>query len=669
VREPGRTIWLSPEPFPAPPGDVVAVLDPAWSPRAAEPDAAATIAVRDAVGRVLETTDLIAVSSDLLDDWAEAAGIVETMTIGRTSFWFGVRLRHWLWLQERVLWALVLRDLVREHAPACIGVRSGVDPALEDVARLLAAAEGLGLAVEPQPDPETWPGAVQPAVHASSEPGPAEPGVSATGPSGAGAPAAVPARRPLHVRLYHRVRRALGVPVPPPPNTIAWLRGRYDRLAQEPQRRLLAVHTHASQVVGTGRRTRVVNAYLGGVEDRLRRTRLKPIVVDHRIRRSNPQAMASIAGRPNERVLPYDVVLLEPVEVDPADRAWTADALDRLRSIDAPVLIAGLDLGPALTAEVAGHADGWLADRHQTIERFANVLRTLRPAGLLVADEYHRQDWMEAAARTDTAVAAIQHGTINRLHRGYVHRSRPPQLHLADRTYVFGQWEHDRLVGDSVYHDDEVVIAGSPRLQQADGSRWLRNRERVRREVRRELGIRDDDRLVVLSGTWGALHRRFHYPVVLSRLFDRTVPRVHLVVKLHPSEQDEGPYRAVIERAADAGGFAPPPISVVKDVDLYRLLTAADAHLGIHSTVLTEAVFTRTPNLLATGIAGGDLLDYVPSGVAVPVRDGADLGPALDAIAAGVITDAASEAFLAHHFRPGPAANRIADDLLAWLPA
>jgi hypothetical protein len=226
---------------------------------------------------------------------------------------------------------------------------------------------------------------------------------------------------------------------------------------------------------------------------------------------------------------------------------------------------------------------------------------------------------------------------------------------------VFGQWERTRLVHDSVYRDDEVVVAGSPRLD-------LYRAEAVDRDaVRAECGVAPGDRLVVLSGTWGEIYRRFHYPVVLARLFDRPLPRVHLVVKLHPAEPDEGPYRAVIEGVAAARGFAPPPITVVQDVDLYRLLAAGDAHLGIHSTVLTEAVSVGTPNLLATGILGGDLLDYVEGAVALPVTSGEELLAALDDASTGAITADARAAFLAYHFEPGSATERIAGDLLAWM--
>ena len=130
----------------------------------------------------------------------------------------------------------------------------------------------------------------------------------------------------------------------------------------------------------------------------------------------------------------------------------------------------------------------------------------------------------------------------------------------------------------------------------------------------------DGERLVVVSGTWGSIYRRFHYPIALAALVDRPLPGVHVVVKLHPGEPDEGPYRRIIEGAAAARGFDPPRITTVQSIDLYRLLAAADAHLGIHSTVLTEAVVTRTPNLLVDGLGGADLLGYVAAGVAVPVR-------------------------------------------------
>jgi hypothetical protein len=247
-------------------------------------------------------------------------------------------------------------------------------------------------------------------------------------------------------------------------------------------------------------------------------------------------------------------------------------------------------------------------------------------------------------------------------HNGYIHAARPASLRLPQRTFVFGRWERDLLREASVYRDDEVVVGGSPRLDLVVPDPTARTR------MRRELGIADGERVVLVSGTWGGLYRRFHYPIALAALVDRPLRGVHFVVKLHPGEPDEGPYRAIIEGAAAAGGFASPPITIVQSIDLYRLLAASDAHLGIHSTVLTEAVVTRTPNLLADGLAGADLLGYVAAGVALPVRDGAGLLAALDAAAGGALTEADAAAFTDAHFEPGSASERIAASLESWLP-
>lgn len=247
-----------------------------------------------------------------------------------------------------------------------------------------------------------------------------------------------------------------------------------------------------------------------------------------------------------------------------------------------------------------------------------------------------------------------------------MHRTRPASLRLPDRTYVFGRWERALLTETSVYRDDEVRVGGAPRLDlvRAPGPAS----EADRAAVRTRLGVRDGDRMVVLSATWGRLYRRFHYPIALAGLFAGPVERVHVVIKLHPSEQDEGPYQRIIEGAAAAGGFAPPPISVVQDVDLYALLAAADAHLGVHSTVLTEAVLVGTPNLLATGLAAADLLGYVDAGVAIPVETTADLLAALDRPRDAAMRPEDRRAFLEAHFEPGSASERIAADLLEWLP-
>ena len=644
------------------PADVTVVLDTTWT----APDASAAaggaaspagrvIAVRDVGERVLADRDLITETSEHLDRWAAGSGVIDRLTLRDTSFWYYVRLRHWMWLQERILWAAIVDALVTDHRPATIACGAGVDAAILDVVRLIAARDGLDVVDE---------AADAPAADAPTKPA-----------------AARTPRPPFHARLIRRLRKVMGLSVPPDATQRrlalqderrAIVRARLEALAQEPGGRLLVVHEHAQQLVETPDGPRQMNPYLDPIMERLRGTRLEPVALDIRAHVANEAAWERLGGTGAARELPADVLVLDQSPAHTAGQAHlphngdgegeAAAAASAWTPTHVPIVTAGVDLAPILVAEVSGAAARWMPGISGAVDRITHLLERLRPAGILLADEYHRQDWLAAAHGLGIPVAAVQHGMIYPRHNGYMHGSRPATLRLPQRLYVFGRWERDLLVGRSVFREDEVSVSGSPRLDLVAPMDPA-----ARDDVRRELGVADGGRLVLVSGTWGGLYRRFHYPIALAHLVDRPLPGVHFVVKLHPGEPDLGPYRAVIERAAAAGGFAPPPVSCVRSVDLYRILAAADAHLGIHSTVLTEAVVTRTPNLLADHLAGADLLGYVPAGVAIPVRAGGDLLAAL-ALGERAMDEADARAFTEAHFEPGIASERIAADLLAWLP-
>ncbi len=125
-------------------GEVVVVMDPAWT-AVRDPSAARALPVRDAIGRVLATADPIATVSSLLDDWSEATGVVERLTMHDVSLWYLVRLRTWEWLQERVVWAWVVRSLIEEHRPTVLACDAGVARPVLDVIRLIAESDGLAL--------------------------------------------------------------------------------------------------------------------------------------------------------------------------------------------------------------------------------------------------------------------------------------------------------------------------------------------------------------------------------------------------------------------------------------------------------------------------------------------------------------------------------------------
>ena len=476
-------------------------------------------------------------------------------------------------------------------------------------------------------------------------------------------------------RVATRVRRWRGPEASDPPTELARRRAIVERrLADlsppaDAHGRLLVVLEHAAQRIETPDGPRRMNAYLGPIVDRLRGTALDPIEVEIRTRLDDDAAWDRLTAPGSERTLPADVIWSMPAGGTTEDRTARAEAA--AAAIDAgaaPLVAFGVDLGPVLGARVAGLTRASFAGQIRNVGRLRSLLARLRPTAVLLADEYHRQEWLTAARLEGVPTVAVQHGMIYRWHTGYMHADRPPVLRLADRTYVFGDWERRMLTDVSVYRSDEVRVSGSPRLDlvaPVSSAEPGPATEDDRASVRAELGIEPADRLVIISGTWGPIYRRFHYPIALAALVDRPLPGVHLVVKLHPGEPDEGPYRAVIEGAARSRGFAPPPVTIVQSVDLYRLLRAADAHVGVQSTVLTEAVATGTLNLLADTVSAADLLGYVDAGVAIPVRDGGDLLAALDKgpgpSSAGHSSTTAGSASWMTDFRPGSASTRIAD--------
>jgi hypothetical protein len=652
--------------------DRIAVLDTTWTPTDEERADGRRISVREVAAPILASIDLLTDATERLDAWVAATTVVDDMAIDGTSLWFYIRLHDHGWLQQRILWTLIVDALVRDMGPSRIEIDAGADAGLREVAPLVAERDAIPWSVVSSPSGAGAGGSVPSAGSV------VRPGAAWTSTPPRPTPARPPAQGPLRAiasRVVRRLRAVMGRPSDADRRMIERrarrriVDDRLERLAAEPRPRLLVVLEHARQRIDTVEGPREINPYLGPIVDVLRGGPLDPIELDLKAKIDDDAVWSRLIDPDGERLLPATAIWQaggdpdDPTDPNAADGADAEDAAaaDRIAAADAPMPVAGVDLGPLLARHVAEQARTLLPRKRRAVARIRALLRRLRPAGILLADEYHRQDWLIAAAAEGVPVAAVQHGILHRAHNGYIHASRPAALRLPDRTYVFGRWERALLLERSVFRPEEVVVGGSPRLD------LVRPGPVDRAAVRAELSVGPGDRLVVVSGTHGALIRRFHLPMALVALVDRPLPNVHIVVKQHPGEPDDGPYRAAIDGAARARGLTPPPLSIVRSVDLYRLLAAADAHIGIHSTVLSEAVMTRTPNLLFASFASADPLDYLDAGVAVPFRSGADLLALLDGGDSRAPDEATRRTFLDAHYEPGSASRRIAEDLTRWL--
>jgi hypothetical protein len=446
---------------------------------------------------------------------------------------------------------------------------------------------------------------------------------------------------------------------------------RFTTLAALPSPRIVVLTLPGSyQRIGTAANGDRRDPNLGSVIPKLREAGFEPIVVGIGMSRKREEDWAAIED--DDRLLPGYVLPARWGRPEDDDRAAAAtssilEALAEMPTV--PLELDGLDIGPTFAVELRATLGRLIDSEVHQLARVERLIEDLDPAAMLMSQEGHRTPWLIAGARAGVPVFALQHGVLYPTHPGYPDR-RDPRLVLPFRTFVFGDYER-RVLEGLAYRPGEVIVSGSPRLDldgatrpptddtHAAAARSGPDREAERRAVRRELGVADGDRLLVVSTVHVPFIQRSHLAHMLEACLGGPLPGIHVAIKQHPGERDEGPYRELLHGLARAGGYAPPAMSVVREIDLYRLLRAADAHLGFNSTVLTDAVMAGTDNLIARVEAGGNILGYVAAGVARPVTRVADVRAALDHPQPA--HPAARETFIEDHFRPGEASDRIVE--------
>lgn len=610
----------------------IVVLDTSWTPLPGQRD---RLPLRPTLLKVLDAEDLFLRSLSLLDAWAEACGLPDRFARDGATWWFHARSFVRLDLQELLLWGRVLEELAPPGAYDTVMVPRD-RPLLAEAVRAGAGEDG------------------GPQARLTGGTGFASSDLS-------GKPALAVNKRRRRLRAVRLVRRGaqrilvvLGLREAPV-GRLGILRARLDRLAAGPRPTLAIVRApsfhHVESDTGLVRR----DPYVGPVTERLEGTvgptAMLALALHHRMRDDWEFLEA------DPRLIPYSLMRsLQPDGEDKRLAGYEAEATARLATLPStPVRDGFRDFGPALRATVAGLGH-WLALQWRDIDRADTLFDILRPHAVLTGWEAARTSWIGTARRHGIPSFAIQHGVIYPDTPDYC-RPASPLLVKPDVTCVYGPYEKDILVREGGYADEAVLVSGSPRvdLDQLSAPFTREDRDAVRIEV----GVAAGDRMLVLSGGRMTVGDRLGTLPLLGRVLRGPLPGVHLVVKLHPEENDGDPYRLLFAGQAAADGYPPPPVTVIRDIDLYRLLRAADAHLGVFSTVLTDSVLAGTPNMIVVGQAQADLLGYVDAGVATPVRSVDDvrafmaepMPPAADA----------QRRFIADHYLAGDAVGRVAD--------
>jgi hypothetical protein len=609
----------------------IVVLDMSWTPRPGErPD---VVSVRPALTSVLRRVDVVDGSLARLDAWAETARLADRFTADDVTWWYRVRMMVRWDIHELVIWRHVLDEL----AP-----RGRYDEIVIPASRaaLAAAARASG------------PSSRAPAVRTTG-----------FGRGGSGGLVARTRRRAVHlagrhIRHWLRLTRDATRWRPEAARREAILAARVDALGAESNGVLAIASAGFFQVIRSSGRDRLADPHLALVLDRLagegRPVVTVALALDHRL----DADWRKVQG--DDRLLPHTMLRSRWSERED-DVIDSSEVLAGLADLDRiPLEVAGWDLGPAFASIVSEFGGLWLDGQRRGMRRAERLMRELRPSVLFVDHEGVRTLWLAAARRLGIPIVAIQHGVIYANNPEYCHA-----LHRAlvrpDTTCVFGPYERDLLVEQAFYDPDSVVVTGSSRADPETTARPHSPDERE--QVRRELGVADGDRMLVVSVAHNPVAGDLHSAEMVGRLLGGPLPGIHIVIKLHPQDRTKGLFAALLRGLAGAGGYQAPPLTVVRDFDLYRLLRAADAHLGQYSTVLTDAVVAGTPNMIAAGLAYGDMLGYAAARVAVPVESVDDVRAFMrDPIIADPVDRGR---FLEAHFAPGDATARIVDAIHA----
>jgi hypothetical protein len=593
------------------------VLDSAWTPVGGVGEA---LSVRPFFAEAVERHDLFAEALAVVDGWADAASATDRLMVEGVSYWFRMREPMWHWVHERLLWRYTVAAIER-HGPFDSACVPASEKALADVLR------ALGRTVEVLDE---------------------------------AAPTAATARPrfSLTQRLVRLVARASDrADRAERRRREALVEARIAHVSRLRRPRAIVLTLPSSyQRIGAGGRAGRQDPNLGAVIPALRDAGIEPIVIGWAAGTDRAEDWAVVEQ--DDRMVPAQALRSRwgrPEDNLRADAATAAiqNALDGMPGV--PLELDGLDLASGFREALRTELVRVVGGVSREVPRLERFLRDMQPAAVLLSQEHHRVPWLLAATRAGVPTFAMQHGVLYPAHPGYPDR-RHPGLVLPTLTFVFGEYERRVLVGRA-YRNDEVVVSGSPRHDLDAALATQGDADLERAAVRQELGVADGDQLLVVSTLHARFIRRSHLVHMLEAVLGGPLPGIHVVFKQHPGERDEEPYRQLLTGLARSGRYAPPPMSVVKEVDLYRLLRAADAHLGQQSTVLTDAVMAGTCNLIATVEASPDILGYVAAGVARPVRDVAELRTAL-AERRPVPADK-REAFLRDHFRTGEASARI----------
>ena len=228
---------------------------------------------------------------------------------------------------------------------------------------------------------------------------------------------------------------------------------------------------------------------------------------------------------------------------------------------------------------------------------------------------------LDAARFCGIRIIGLQHGTMHDLHPAYLYtlNDRKNKI-MPDVTLSWGDYWKEFLIEKGNYPEDSVVPVGQIRT---DVIPKLLENEKLK-------PAKSMNTIVFASQPQRDPELRYQAAFDVFKAACE-LPKVQLIVKLHPREYADESYYANIAKEAGCTNF-----TIDTSSDLYELIARCQVLITCFSTVGTETVYFHKPLIILDHLKQ-DIMGYLAEGVAFQATDSDSLLQILSGIFAGTL--------------------------------
>ncbi|MBL4938128.1 hypothetical protein JK636_20655 [Clostridium sp. YIM B02515] len=233
-------------------------------------------------------------------------------------------------------------------------------------------------------------------------------------------------------------------------------------------------------------------------------------------------------------------------------------------------------------------------------ERFIKKYKFVK---CLIAGEGDRgRCFVVASHRAGVPCYAVQHGIINETSPNYIIKSKGETNIVPTISFLWGRRYQNMLLNNtSIYSNANTVIVGQARtdLLKQYKDRLDNNSKKIR----------------ILYATQYLKDLLEPATEMLFKALKLLETEYELIIKLHPADNYTDFYNTLIEN------YNIKNASIIKDQDLYNLISWCDIIISVHSTVVLEGALMGKPSICILLPKYNDEGGFVKDGISLGVSD------------------------------------------------